>query len=29
VIDVKTSAAEFIATAKQGRIWDREPKIRD
>jgi catalase len=29
VIDVKASTPKFIATAKQGRIWDREPKIRD
>jgi catalase len=29
VIDLQGNAAKFIATAKQGRIWDREPKIRD
>jgi catalase len=29
VIDLKTGAGKFIAAAKQGRIWDREPKLRD
>jgi catalase len=29
VVDVQSNAAKFIATAKQGRLWDREPKIRD
>jgi catalase len=29
VIDVTANAAKFIAAAKQGRIWDREPKIRE
>ena len=29
VIDLKAGPAKFIATAKQGRIWDREPKLRD
>jgi catalase len=29
VIDLKAGPAKFIAAAKQGRIWDREPKLRD
>jgi catalase len=29
VVDLKAGAAKFIAAAKQGRIWDREPKLRD
>lgn len=29
VVDLKAGPAKFIAAAKQGRIWDREPKLRD
>ncbi|GAB2175565.1 catalase [Dongia sp. agr-C8] len=29
VIDVKAGTPKFITAAKQGRVWDREPKIRD
>jgi catalase len=29
IVDLKSGAAKFIAAAKQGRIWDREPKVRD
>jgi len=28
-VDLKAGPAKFIAAAKQGRIWDREPKLRD
>ncbi len=29
VVDLKSGPAKFIAAAKQGRMWDREPKLRD
>jgi catalase len=29
MIDLKGGVARFIAAAKQGRIWDREPTLRD